>query len=257
MNEFSISRTLAFLKYMLLSGKKNLIMQPLLLIIGIVIANLSFDVMLYFDQEPSSAMYCEIKMMLLVFSTLFTIVLLCIDPSVVQESVAKKGLFSRFMTLPVKDSERFCAMSILNYLIMPAVMLLVAVPVGFVLCHIPEALIFHNISTVTCTARMSEFADNVSSSPIIACILLCISTFSLGAYYWHKHPFAKTLGTCFCIQALGVMTLPFLDRIVGDSPFIEDTNKSTITVFLLILSLMVFVASWFVFKKRSIISRAY
>jgi len=256
-DSFDIMRMFSFLKYLMFSGKKNMLIQPLMLLVGMLFANFAVDAVIYTRPEAvQMGAFLQGKHFIFTMAFVFVSFYTIAYPARVQQFVMIKNSFSRYMMLPVSDSERFAAVSILNYIYTPIVFYGMFL-LGFAIAALPEMLVFSSFD-------FQQYYDLLVSIInvdllLVVSVIMTISTFSLGAFFWHRHPAIKTFGVWFAFYCVVLFAGMMIERVGGSDAvhMTKDTFQTTSTVLCIIAGIVCITLSWFAFKKRSVISRSY
>lgn len=252
-NKFNIQRVIKFTSYIINNDRKSFIISPLITFLGVLFINLIADAFIYINKPELTMIpsFIQTKCIIWVFSCFGVVTMIHYMPSKVQGFLSQKGRFARYMMLPISESERFAAMSLLNYIVFPIVLSILVIA-AMATALLPEMIIFPNLDVnmyyeSLCNYLTFEYGDLLK----LAC---GISSYSLGAYFWHKNAFAKTFCTWFLFFFILGCVAFYVHKNTGNNLHLSEygiTPELLSSIGLILFGSL----SWIAYKKRSVINR--
>ena len=249
-NKFNINRMFKFTKYLVCNDRRTFILTPLFLFIGIVLINMVSDTFIFTTSARDlwTPQLLTQKGILMVLTAVAVTVMCNYMPSRIQSCVAVRKHFARYMMLPVAESERFASMALLSYIVMPVVLAVLAALAFVVVIGVESSF----VQTYDLAGVKSLMFDGEGLADVITSLLMSIASMSLGAYFWHKHAFLKSVAAWFvAYTALILITV----SIWHQNANIAEQCNTPAWVFFSAMTVIFGVLSWLAYKKRTVISR--
>jgi len=255
---FDLKRVISFAQYMVGNEPKKFVYLPAVTLLATFLANIGVDGILYmsYPNGVPEVAFLQSRNTMTIFEFVFFAFIVQYQPTSISDFLGKKGLFSRYIMLPISSSERFVTLSVFNYIATPLTYA-VCIVLGVLLALLPEMAVF--------SFGMNNYWDSVTMGlpdfwPISALIAFGISVFFLGSMFWHKRAFVKTFALCAVVQT----TLFFILLIAAENGWFHKINSVSkdevqlvFTIGLYAMAVVFTALSWIVYKKRTVISRSY